>query len=69
MKWIPISKAKVKFNQLYLIASHHLERPCCGTLKESKITEVGVQHTFLLDVETEKEVQASHICLVNIPEK
>lgn len=67
MKWIPISKAKVKFGQLYLIASADLERPCTGRLGKSETTSAGIVHTFDTDEPGNKAVKATHVALITDP--
>lgn len=64
MKWTPIDKAKVKFDQVYLIASK--EQICTGSLHKSETTAKGIEHTFLSDVDA-KPVIATHIAIVTDP--
>lgn len=67
MKWIPIAKAKVKFEQLYLIASPELSRPVCGYLSKSETTAAGVVHQFNADDPASKPVAATYVAIITEP--
>jgi hypothetical protein len=63
MKWIEISKAKVKFGQLYLISPG----PHLGVLLRSETTEKGIAHTFDVGSNQPDTVTATHIAIVTDP--
>lgn len=64
MKWIEISKAKVKFGQLYLISPG----PCIGRLEKSETTEKGIVHTFRVEAGKDAAiVTASHVAIITNP--
>jgi hypothetical protein len=68
MKWIEISKAKVKFGQEYLIASNDLEKACTGSLEKSETTAAGIVHTFsATTISGYKPVKATHVALISDP--
>ncbi len=64
MKWIPISKAKVKFDSNYLVATPEND-PVVAKLHESKVTSSGVQHTF--KTKDGQEITATHVAILTDP--
>lgn len=68
MKWIEISKAKVKFNVFYLVASEKLD-PQIGILHKSETTAKGIVHTFDVGAEEVIPVIATHVAVINNPNK
>lgn len=72
MKWIPISKAKVKFGQLYLIYNAKLPHPCLANLEKSETTSAGIVHTFTLIgavTNPPTPVTATHIAIATEPKE
>lgn len=66
MKWIPIAKAKVKFETLYLIKG--AQKPVTGYLYKSETTSVGIKHAFLT-MEAGVEVpDVTHIAIITDPQ-
>lgn len=74
MKWTSISKAKVKFGQLYLVAVKD-QNPKVGKLCKSQETEKdGIQHLFNCGKDPGAEVApisdlvtATHVAIITDP--
>lgn len=65
MKWTPIAKAKLKFDQQYLVAMQS-NRPACGFLAKSEILPSGILHTFDVDGFDTPQI-ATHVAIVTDP--
>ncbi len=68
MKWIEIEKAKPKFGEQYLVT---MGKDCAvAQLSESKTTESGVVHTFVIkEYDHDVPITPTHIALITLPGK
>lgn len=64
MKWVEISKAKVRFDQSYLV--HSKLGDAVATLDKSETTATGVRHSFKKD-DDDLITDATHIALISNP--
>lgn len=65
MKWIPLAKAKVKFDQQYLVAAKGFQART-ATLFKSEQTAGGVTHRFVDDIGNEVK-DATYIAIITDP--
>lgn len=67
MKWIPIDKAKVKFDTKYLICTSNREF-VTGNLTKSETTPSGVRHKFETFTDGQEVNDATHVAIITDPQ-